>query len=348
MPNHYTTTHKSPGGPGDSRPTAQQIIQDESLINALRGLSVVVTGASSGVGIPTARALASTGATVYATVRDLEKGRQALADVLSPNESQSMVELIHMDQTSLSSVQSAGNKILQKCNGKLSVLVCNAGIMEPPYGRTIDGNETQFSVNHLSHFLLFQLLVPALMAGATAERASRVVIVSSMAHKHHGVNFGDYNFESKDVGNKDVEGSYTPQRGYGQSKTANVYMANQIERLYGSRGIHAMSLHPGGVKTGLHVYVSQERLDMLRKIPGISEYMKSPEQGAATQVYAAVGKEWEGRGGMYMEDCDVAKPEAETEVCGMKGWGGYHARAYDKDGEEKLWEDSLKMVEAWR
>ena len=332
MPNKYTDSYQNPQGPGDARPTADQIIKDENLAGAWLNKKVVVTGVSSGMGIPTVRALAATGAHVYGTVRNLTKGKEALADLVDAGK----VELVEMDNGSLDSVRAAGKVIMQKCGGKLNILICNAGIMLTPYSHTKDGFESQFGTNHVAHFLLFQLLKDALLAGATADASSRVVMVSSMGHKWgDGVDFEDPNYKKVDAA------AFVPARAYGQSKTANIYMANQIDRLYGAQGIHAYSLHPGGVHTGLQVHVPKEQIDSWQENPMFKNYMSNAEQGAATQVFAAVGKQWEDKGGVYMEECDVALPEDETKIPMLLG---YKAHAYDQEKEERLWKESLSMV----
>lgn len=118
--------------------------------------------------------------------------------------------------------------------------------MATPQGKTKDGFETQFGTNHVAHFLLFQLLKPTLLASATPEFPSRVVSVTSFGHRAGPVRFDDYNFE---------KGEYNPFAAYGQSKTANIWFANEIERRYGSKNLHATSNHPGGIKSGLQVHV---------------------------------------------------------------------------------------------
>src|SRR4051812_20998476 len=120
--------------------------------------------------------------------------------------------------------------------------MCEIGVMATPEGKTKDGFETQFGVNHLSHFLLFQLLKPTLLASSTPEFPSRVVTLTSMAHKITPPIHEDYNFERN---------SYDTWKSYGQSKAANVWMANEIERRYGPKGLHATSAHPGLIWSGL-------------------------------------------------------------------------------------------------
>ena len=141
-----------------------------------------------------------------------------------------------------------------------------------------------------------------------------------------------------------MEGDYNPMILYGQSKTANIWFANEIERRYGGAGLHGLSLHPGNIITA-----GWERLD-----PRVSEKFapfavsdafqrtfKSVEQGAATQVLAAVGNDYEGTGGVYLDDCGVSQPLPDN---GQIGVSGYRSWVYDPDGERRLWMDSLEMV----
>ena len=332
MPNRYTEVHKNRNGPGDARPTAQQIIDDEGLVGKMEGKVALVTGGSSGIGIPTIKALASTGMRVFATVRNLKKGEEALKDVLSPGK----VELIHMDNTSMESVRAGAKEFLDKSGGKLNILICNAGVMAvPKVEHTQDGFEMQFGTNHIAHFLLFDLVKDAMMKSSTPEFNSRVVTVSSTGHRRAGIRpKSDYGFTE--------EGSYDPWAGYGQSKTANIYMANSIDRLYGSKGIHALSLHPGGIYTGLQVHVS-DNVKQMWDTPEAQKYFKSVEQGAATSVYAAVSKEWEGKGGRYLEDCEESPPLGKEQGLGA---AGYAEHAFNKDEEDRLWRDSEKFIGA--
>lgn len=172
----YHDAHVDLKGPGDARPTAMQIIKDEGLEGKLSDKTMLVTGTSSGIGITTVEALAATGATVYCTARNLQKGKEALADVLKPGK----VELIEMDNDSLDSVRRGAKQFLDKSGGKLNVLVANAGVMTTPEGKSKDGFETQFATNHLAHFLLFQLCKDGLLKSSTKEFNSRVVMVASM------------------------------------------------------------------------------------------------------------------------------------------------------------------------
>ncbi|PTB66529.1 NAD(P)-binding protein [Trichoderma citrinoviride] len=327
----YAEAHVSPQGPGDARPTALQVVEDEQMTDKLKGKTIVVTGVSSGLGVETVRALATTGASFILTARDVEKAKKALGDAFEP----SRMKLVQMDQASLDSVRQAAQAILASAD-KISILVNNAGIMAiPDLQLTKDGHELQFGVNHLSHFLLFQLLKPALLAGSTPDFASRVVNVSSAAHRFAGLQASDnYSFQ---------QGDYNKWVAYAQSKAANVYMANEIERRYGSRGLHALSVHPGGIRTGLMRHIPEEEAKaMVAQIgPEVLLGMKSPEQGAATQVWAAIGREWEGKGGKYLSDVSEAKPGPDD---GDMSSPTTVSHTYDEKEEARLWRDSLKLV----
>lgn len=202
--------------------------------------------------------------------------------------------------------------------------------MATPEGKTADGFETQFGTNHLAHFLLFQLLKPALLASSTPEFNSRVVAVSSLAHR--------YNPPKLD--NIQLIGEYTPNHAYAHSKTANIWFANYIDRAYGAQGLHALSLHPGGIATGLQVHVADEMAKHAQN-PVVVAILKSPEQGAATTVWAAVAKAWEGKGGRYLEDCTVSGPAREGYAILEPG---YESWAYDAESEKKLWDMSNELV----
>lgn len=326
----YAQAHANPAGPGDARPTAIQIIKDEEVEGKLSGKVIVITGTSSGIGIETARALSLTGARLLLTARDLNKAKAALDGILEPGR----MELVEMDNTSLSSVRAAAKAILEKSNGQVNILVNNAGIMAiPKLEYTKDGFEMQFGVNHLAHFLLFELLKPALLASASPEFSSRVVNVSSSAHHVAGINeSGDYNFEKSE---------YNDWVSYGQSKTANIYMTNEIERRYGSRGLHATSVHPGMINTALMQYMDPAMVEALKSNKEMYKVMKSPEQGAATTVWAAIGQEWEKKGGEYLAECGkTTRGNDKHEIAGV----GFAGHAYDAEKEARLWKDSLEMV----
>jgi NAD(P)-dependent dehydrogenase (short-subunit alcohol dehydrogenase family) len=293
----------------------------------LTGKTVLITGCSAGIGIETARALKATGAHVFCTARNLEKGRSALSSLLEPGK----LDLLHLDLNSLASVRAFAPVFLAASNNQLNILINNAGVMATPEGTTEDGFETQFGTNHLAHFLLFQLLKPALLAASTPELHSRVVVLSSLGHRSAPIDFDNVMLTG---------GAYDPWRAYAHSKTANIYMANEIERRYGAEGLHAVSLHPGGIWTGLQVHVPSMKETLGHK-PEVIAYMKSTEQGCATTVWAAVARCWEGKGGRYLEDCQISPPVPENHQMSDRG---YTKWAFDAENEARLWKLSNELV----
>ncbi|KAJ6149069.1 hypothetical protein N7471_000268 [Penicillium samsonianum] len=222
MASRYTAAYSHPSGPGDGRPTAEQVVRDVRPHWKVGG-----QGCSSGIGVETAKALSKTGAKLYLTARNLQKAKMALGELAeSPN-----IRLLPLDQESLDSVRSCAAEFLAE-NNKFHLLVTNVGVMMTCKETTKDGFELQFGVNDLSHFLLTNLLMPALLSASTPSFHSRVLVLSSTGHKFSAVNFNDINFDDK----------FDAMQAYGQSKTANLWTANEIERRYGSKGLHAFSV----------------------------------------------------------------------------------------------------------
>lgn len=327
----YADQHRETKGPGDARPTASQVLQDAGVIGKLGDKVMIITGCSAGIGIETAKALHSTGATLYLTVRNKAKGEAVIKDILSSSKGKGPLSLLMMDLSSLESVRSAAKDFLSKSK-TLNVIVNNAGIMATPEGKTAEGFESQLGTNHYAHFLFFQLLKPALLASSTPAFQSRVVSVSSSGHRTAGILFDDMDF---------AKAGYNKWMAYGQSKTANVYMANSIERHYGAKGLHGLSLHPGVIYgTDLARNLSTEEVDQMSQM-GLEKISKNVQQGAATQVWAAVSPDLEGKGGVYLADVGEAKPVEEGEI---GGGPGYAPHAYDEEAEERLWKLSYEAV----
>jgi NAD(P)-dependent dehydrogenase (short-subunit alcohol dehydrogenase family) len=198
---------------------------------------------------------------------------------------------------------------------------------------TIDGFERQFAVNYLAHFTLTTLLLPTLISSSSPTFNSRVVWVASSAHRHE-VSKLDLN----DIGGLK---NYDPVPAYGQSKTAMVWASNYLDRTYGPRGVHSLSLNPGGILSNLAQYMPSEVVEQMKGNKEILRQLKSPEQGAATQVWAAAAPVWEGKGGKYLADLKVA--ELSTDLVSTIN-DGHGAHAYDPVNEEKLWKLSLEMA----
>ncbi|CAI7653906.1 unnamed protein product [Penicillium viridicatum] len=317
----YTQAFLEQNGPGDARPTALDILKDNDRIGSMKEKVFLLTGSSGGVGIETGRALAATGGKVYLGVRDLEKGKQALEEILEPGR----VELLELDIDSMESVRTAAKTFLSKST-QLNVLVNNAGIMACPETKTADGFESQLAINYLGHFLLYKLLEQTLLSSSTPEFQSRVVNVSSAGHHMSSVSSTTLTLMA--------------WKAYGNAKTACIWMTNEIERRHGSRGLHGLSLMPGGIATGLQRHVDPETLKQWGSSEPAKKYGKNPAQGAATTITAAFGNEWEGKGGVYLEDCQEAGPIPEGGTLAV----GVAPHAFDPEGEKKLWALSLKML----
>lgn len=316
-------------GPGDSRVTGHEIIKDENLKNAWPEKVALITGVSSGIGVETVRAIALTGATVLGTARNLDKAREALGASLLDS---GQVYLIFMDQTDLSSVRACADQVRSLSGGRLNIIVNNAAVMNTPENRSKDGFELQFATNHLSHFLLFYLLKDLLLAGSTPQYHSRVVSVSSAAHRYAPVQLDNINFD----------GIYNGWLAYGSSKTANIYMTNHIERLYGSQGLHGYSVHPGGFASPNLQKHSQEEMKAFMGDARMQKYLTSQEQACATSVYGAVSSELEGKGGLYLEGASIAMHPCPSDGDGAEY--GYGSWAFDQEKEEALWELSKKLA----
>lgn len=281
----------------------------------LTGKAVVVTGAASGIGVETARALASTGATVTMAVRDVAAGQGVAAQL------DGAVRVEELDLADLTSVDA----FVARWRGPLHVLVNNAGVMNTPQGRTAQGFELQFGTNHLGHFALALGLHDALVA----DGAARIVSVSSSGHGSSPVVFDDLFFQRR---------PYDPGAAYGQSKTANVLFAVEATRRWAADGITANALMPGGIFTGLQRHWDPDVLAAAKADYG--DQAKTPEQGAATSVWVATAPELAGIGGRYYEDCHQAElvPQITDGVHGVVAW------ALDPDAARQLWDVSLTLL----
>lgn len=297
----------------------------------LSGKRILVTGASAGLGVETARVLASHGAQVVGAVRDLEKARRATEIVVAQAAGGGGLELVQLDLGSLASVRACADALV--ADGRpFDVIIANAGVMACPKGLTVDGFETQFGTNHLGHFVLINRLAPLLKKG------SRVVVLSSGAHASSDVNLEDPNFEHT---------PYTEFDAYGRSKTANVLFAVEFDRRHKDRDVRATAVHPGIIATELGRYLTAEVLQVLndtieaaRKTSSVPIFMKSPAQGAATSVWSAIVAPADAVGGHYCEDCHLAEilPN-DTKVS-----GGVRAFALNPDTAKALWAKSEEMV----
>ncbi|GAB2584071.1 SDR family NAD(P)-dependent oxidoreductase [Microlunatus antarcticus] len=287
----------------------------------LTGKRAVVTGAASGIGVETARSLARAGADVTIAVRNTTKGREVAADIEATTGRAVTVSELHLDE--IASVHA----FVTAWSGPLHILVNNAGIMDSPLAYTSAGWESQLATNHLGHFALATGLHEALVEAGSA----RVVAVSSSGHGSSPFHFEDPFF---------VRREYTPNLGYGQSKTANVLFAVEAQRRWGAEGITANALMPGGIWTGLQKHWDPEVLATLKR--DAVDVVKTTEQGASTSVLLATAPELEGYGGRYFEDNREAQvvPEIYDVVYGVVPW------AVDPEAASRLWDVSTALVDA--
>jgi NAD(P)-dependent dehydrogenase (short-subunit alcohol dehydrogenase family) len=291
----------------------------------LGGKLALVTGASGGLGAETARVLASKGARVVITARDVSKGEEVARGIQASTGSDG-VEVEELELGSQASIRAFADRFLAH-HDALQILVNNAGVMACPFGRTSDGFELQFGTNHLGHFLMSGLIAAALLRGAPA----RVVSVSSRGHHLSPIVFDDIHYERR---------PYEKWSAYGQSKTANILLAVELERRLGARGVHANAIHPGTIATDLARHMKREDFELVRKRqPGGRMQLKSVEAGAATTVYAATAPELEGRGGLYLEDCHVAEVDDDENAS-----EGVRSYALDADNARRLWSISEELV----
>lgn len=313
--------------PFGSTSTALEVVDGVDLT----GRRAVVTGASSGIGVETARALVHAGADVTLAVRDTAAGERTAADLRRTSGRDDAVHVAALDLADLASVDA----FTAAWEGPLHVLVANAGVMDTPRGTTAQGWETQLGTNHLGHFALATGLHDALAAAGDA----RVVVVSSSGHAASPVVLDDLMFERR---------AYDGGLAYGQSKTANVLFAVEATRRWADDGITANALMPGGIWTPLQRHWSAEqraaaeRQSQQAEAAGLFR-MKSTEQGAATSVFLATSPLVAGVGGRYFEDCH----EAEV-VEQLDGLHGVLPHALDADDARRLWDVSEELLAAAR
>lgn len=288
----------------------------------LSGRACVITGASSGLGRESARALAATGAHIVLVARN-PAALQETAAWVRAEVADAPVSTVVLDLTSLASVR-AGAEAIAALAPQIHVLMNNAGVMFTPLGRTADGFEMQFGTNHLGHFALTRLLEPQLVAAGGA----RVVNLSSDGHYLSDVDLDDPNWQHRD---------YDKFLAYGASKTANVLHAVDLDRRLRGRGVRAYAVHPGVVATSLARHMERDDFAALGALPtagnlpsrtkvDVRKNFSMPEHGAATQVWAAVSPELADVGAVYLSDCAIREDVARYAV--------------DPDRAAQLWECS--------
>ena len=287
----------------------------------LKGQRAVVTGATSGIGLEAARSLAQAGAAVTITARSQAKADEALASLRAAVPGAEFDSVL-LELSDLKQVREAAAELLSE-HDRIDMLINNAGIMACPLERTAQGCELQFGTNHIGHFLWTCLLVPALRNAP----AARVVNLSSAGHKYSAVDFDDPHFERR---------PYDKWLSYGQAKTANMLFSVGLSR----RGIVSNAVHPGAIMTNLGRHMTKDDYAQFGSQAQESRFVfKSVEQGAATSVWAATSPALAGKGGLYLEDCQVGKPALdETPTF------GYMAYGLDAVAAEQLWQLSESIV----
>jgi NAD(P)-dependent dehydrogenase (short-subunit alcohol dehydrogenase family) len=302
----------------------------------LSGKTAIVTGGYSGLGREAARTLRSVGARVIVPARDLQKATSALAGI--------DVEIEPLDLVNPESIDAFAHRFLAT-GQPLHILVNSAGIMAvPTLTRDARGYELHFATNHLGHFQLAIRLWPALVKAGGA----RVVSVSSWGHHYSPVILDDPNFERRE---------YDPWRGYGQSKTANILLAVELDQRGEKYGVRAFSLHPGSiVGTGLEKHISAEQLraagvidEQGKPVYDPARNLKTVPQGAATIIWCATSPQLNGMGGVYCENCDIAPidrtdPANAWQIGDSMAHRGVMPYAVDPEAARRLWKLSEQMT----
>ncbi|XP_021820822.1 short-chain dehydrogenase TIC 32, chloroplastic-like [Prunus avium] len=286
------------------------------------GLTAIVTGAASGIGVETSRVLALRGVHVVMAVRNQDAGTNVKEAILKEIP-EGKIDVMELDLSSLASVRkfAADFKYLDL---PLNILINNAGIMATPFKLSQDNIELHFATNHLGHFLLTDLLLETMKSTSRERKGEgRIVNVSSLGHRYgyrEGFCFDKINDESR----------YHRYYAYGQSKLANILHANELTRRLKEEGaeVTANSLHPGTILTNLMRY--DGFLKCILKVLSIF-ISKTVQQGAATTCFVALHPQLKGVGGEYFVDCNIAKPSSQ---------------AKDADLATRLWDFSLSLTNA--
>ena len=293
------------------RSTAAEVVEGIDLT----GKRAIVTGAASGIGTETARALAGAGAQVTLAVRNLDAGTRTAADITATTgrDDVAVAALEVTDPASAAAFAAAWD-------GPLDILVNNAGVMMSPEQRTPQGWELQFATNHLGHFALTRALHGALAAAG----AARIVVVSSTGHLYSPVVFDDLHFRFR---------PYDPLLAYAQSKTAAILFAVGATVRWAGDGITANALNPGAIATNLQRHVGG-------KLVTPPERQKTPAQGAATSVLLATSPQVDGIGGRYFDDCNEAPTVDHRDASGS----GVAAYALDAANADRMWDASEALL----
>lgn len=289
-------------------------------IPSKKGKTAIVTGANIGLGYETTLVLSQKHFHVIMACRNMKKAQLAKENIIKINPSASL-EIMILDLNSLESVREFADTFNANHN-KLDLLINNAGIMIPPFGKTEDGFESQMGVNYFSHFLLTGLLLPIMENTNDA----RIISLSSIAHKNAKINFDNLNSEK----------SYKKMEAYGQSKLACLMFAYELDRKLKKSGskVKSIAAHPGVSNTDLGRHVPKFLYTIF--LPLISLMSHSPGNAALPTLYAALGDGLEG--GMYIG------PTGFNEMKGKPGIVKSTKLSHNLDIAKKLWEVSEKLT----
>ena len=295
----------------------------------LNGKTAVVTGGYSGIGLETSRALAEAGARVVAPARRKDIAIKELDGIVNKD------DVVEMDLADPNSVQQFVDDFTEKVSS-LDILINNAGVMACPEMRTSQGWELQFAVNQIGHYVLTKGLLPLMQKADGA----RLVTLSSTGHKISGIRWDDIHFNTSD---------YDKWAAYGQSKTAGSLLAVEVDKRMQNSGIRAFGVHPGGIMTPLQRHLETEEMVALgwmnedgEPTERVAKMFKSPTQGASTSLWAATSPQLDGIGGVYCENCDVAKRQDDSDknarFIGVADW------AVDSEEASRLWDETERML----
>jgi NAD(P)-dependent dehydrogenase (short-subunit alcohol dehydrogenase family) len=312
MANSYTSpAQHSIDSYFDATSAAAEVLDNVDLTGRL----VVMTGGYSGIGLEATRALTDAGAQVIVPARRPDTAREALTGIAD-------VEVDALDLGDQQSIAEFADRFLSS-GRDIHIVINSAAVMANPYATVGPGWESQFGINHLGHYALVNRLWPAIARGR-----GRVVSVSSAGHRRNGICWDDI----------DSTHGYDKWRAYAQAKTANALFALHLDNLGSTDGVRAFSVHPGGIMTPLQRHLPREELMERGWIDAegnvIDTGLKSPQQGAATPVWAATSPQLDGLGGVYCEDCNIAEPAPsdQTETSrGVREW------ATDPEQAQRLW-----------